>query len=39
MKLGSSNHRMGPAEWGYLFALALLWSGVFLLTNVALRGM
>jgi len=39
MKLGSSNHRMGPAEWGYLFALALLWSGVFLLTKVALRGM
>jgi drug/metabolite transporter (DMT)-like permease len=35
----SSNHRMGPTEWGYLFALAFLWSGVFFLTKVALGQM
>lgn len=34
-----TNHRMGPTEWGYLFALAFLWSGVFFLTKVALGGM
>jgi len=33
------NHRMGPAEWGFLFALAFLWSGVFFLTKVALGEM
>jgi drug/metabolite transporter (DMT)-like permease len=33
------NHRMGPAEWGFLFALAFLWSGVFFLTKVALSEM
>jgi drug/metabolite transporter (DMT)-like permease len=30
---------MGPAEWGFLLALAFLWSGVFFLTKVALGGM
>ena len=30
---------MGPAEWGFLFALAFLWSGVFFLTKIALREM
>ena len=35
----SSNHRMGPAEWGFLLALAVLWSGVFFLTKVALGDM
>lgn len=39
MAPASSNHRMGPAEWGCLLALAVLWSGVFLLTKVALGGM
>lgn len=39
MAPASTNHRMGPAEWGYLLALALLWSGVFFLTKVALGGM
>ena len=39
MAPASSNHRMGPAEWGFLLALALLWSGVFFLTKVALGGM
>ena len=39
MAQGSGNHRMGPSEWGFLFALALLWSGVFLLTRIALAGM
>ena len=33
------NHRMRPAEWGCLFALAFLWSGVFFLTKVALGEM
>jgi hypothetical protein len=35
----SSNHRMGPTDWGYLFALAFLWSDVFFLTKVALGQM
>ncbi len=35
----SSNHRMGPTEWGYLFALAFLWSGVLFLAKVALGQM
>ncbi len=39
MAPASSNHRMGPAEWGFLLALALLWSSVFFLTKVALGGM
>ena len=39
MPPGSTNHRMGRAEWGYLFALAFLWSGVFFLTKVALADM
>ncbi len=39
MAPASSNHRMGPAEWGCLLALAVLWSGVFLLTKIALGGM
>jgi drug/metabolite transporter (DMT)-like permease len=39
MAPASSNHRMGPAEWGFLLALAILWSGVFFLTKVALDGM
>ena len=30
---------MGPAEWGFLFVLAFLWSGVFFLTKVALGEM
>jgi drug/metabolite transporter (DMT)-like permease len=30
---------MGPTEWGLLFALALLWSGVFFLTKIALGDM
>jgi len=30
---------MGPAEWGFLFVLAVLWSGVFFLTKVALGEM
>jgi drug/metabolite transporter (DMT)-like permease len=30
---------MGSAEWGYLFALAFLWSGVFFLIKVALGDM
>ena len=30
---------MGPAEWGFLFALAFLWSGVFFLTKIALGEM
>jgi len=33
------NHRMGPAEWGFLAALAILWSGVFFLTRIALTDM
>jgi drug/metabolite transporter (DMT)-like permease len=36
MAPASANHRMGPAEWGFLFALAFLWSSVFFLTKVAL---
>ena len=39
MAPASSNHRMGLTEWGFLLALALLWSGVFFLTRVALDGM
>jgi drug/metabolite transporter (DMT)-like permease len=39
MASGSTNHRMGPAEWGFLVALAILWSGVFFLTKVALGAM
>ena len=39
MAPASSNHRMGPAEWGFLLALAVLWSGVFFLTKVALGDM
>jgi drug/metabolite transporter (DMT)-like permease len=39
MAPASSNHRMGPAEWGFLLALALLWSSVFFLTKVALGDM
>src|SRR5271170_1230366 len=39
MAPASSNHRMGPAEWGFLLALAVLWSGVFFLTKVALDDM
>jgi drug/metabolite transporter (DMT)-like permease len=39
MAPASSNHRMGPVEWGYLAALAVMWSGVFFLTKVALGGM
>jgi len=39
MAAGSTNHRMGPAEWGFLFALAFLWSGVFFLTKIALGEM
>jgi drug/metabolite transporter (DMT)-like permease len=30
---------MGPAEWGFLFAFAFLWSGVLFLTEVALGEM
>lgn len=37
--MAAPNHHMRPAEWGYLFALAFLWSGVFFLTKVALRDM
>jgi drug/metabolite transporter (DMT)-like permease len=36
---GQANHRMGPAEWGLLFALAFFWSWVFFLTKVALGDM
>ncbi len=39
MASGSTNHRMGPAEWCFLFALAFLWSGVFFLAKVALGDM
>jgi drug/metabolite transporter (DMT)-like permease len=39
MAFQSTNHRMGPAEWGFLFALAVLWSWVFFLTKVALGDM
>jgi drug/metabolite transporter (DMT)-like permease len=39
MAPASTNHRMGPAEWGFLLALAVLWSGVFFLTKVALGDM
>jgi drug/metabolite transporter (DMT)-like permease len=39
MAPASSNHQMGPAEWGLLLALAVLWSGVFFLTKVALGDM
>jgi drug/metabolite transporter (DMT)-like permease len=39
MPPGSINRNMGPAEWGCLFALAFLWSWVFLLTKVALGDM
>ena len=35
----STNHRMGPAEWSFLLALAFLWSGVFFLTKTALGEM
>ena len=35
----ATNHRMNPAEWGFLLALAVLWSGVFLLTRIALTDM
>jgi drug/metabolite transporter (DMT)-like permease len=30
---------MGPVEWGFLFALAFLWSWIFFLTKVALGDM
>src|SRR5271166_2712314 len=33
------NRGMGAAEWGFLFALAFLWSWVFFLTKVALGDM
>jgi drug/metabolite transporter (DMT)-like permease len=39
MALQPINHRMGPVEWGLLFALAFLWSWVFFLTKVALGDM
>lgn len=39
MAPASSNHRMGLAEWGFLLALAVLWSSVFFLTKVALGDM
>ena len=39
MALQLTNHRMGPIEWGFLFALAFLWSWVFFLTKVALGDM
>jgi drug/metabolite transporter (DMT)-like permease len=39
MALASTNHRMEPAEWGFLLALALLWSGIFFLTRIALGDM
>jgi drug/metabolite transporter (DMT)-like permease len=39
MALQPTNHRMGPVEWGFLFALAFLWSWVFFLTKVALGDM
>jgi drug/metabolite transporter (DMT)-like permease len=39
MAPASTNHRMGQAAWGYLFALAFLRSGVFLLTKIALSDM
>ncbi len=39
MALQLTNHRMGPVEWGFLFALAFLWSWVFFLTKVALGDM
>jgi drug/metabolite transporter (DMT)-like permease len=39
MAPASTNHRMGSAEWGLLFALAFLWSWVFFLTKVALGDM
>jgi len=39
MAPASTNHRMGRAAWAYLFALAFLWSGVFLLTKIALADM
>jgi drug/metabolite transporter (DMT)-like permease len=34
-----ANHRMGRTEWGLLCTLALLWSGIFLLTRIALTDM
>ena len=39
MAPGSQTSRMGLAEWGCLFALGFLWSGVFLLTRIALGDM
>jgi drug/metabolite transporter (DMT)-like permease len=39
MALQPINHPMGPVEWGFLFALAFLWSWVFFLTKVALGDM
>jgi len=39
MAPASSNHRMGLTEWGFLLVLAVLWSGVFFLTKVALGEM
>jgi len=37
--MASVNHRMGPAEWGFLFALAFLWSWIFFFTKIALTEM
>jgi len=34
-----ANHRMRPADWGYLCLLAILWGSVFFLTKVGLRDM
>ena len=34
-----ANHRMGITEWGFLLALAVLWSWVFFLTKLALGDM
>jgi drug/metabolite transporter (DMT)-like permease len=39
MALQPINHRIGPVEWGFLFALAFLWSWIFFLTKVALGDM
>lgn len=33
------NRKMGYSEWGYLLALAIIWSWVFFLTKVALGDM